>query len=372
MAKKSSVKKTLSPVKLIIMAVIVIALVASVGLVKKNQENRSKAAFQPGYVVGPMLATTVTPGSYVCGTGDRAKVWYCKGPGNCAPGTTYGDWELVVDCKNAFGTNKSGVASTCYDWKTNNNGKIVHGLTYAAQCKKGGAVDANYNEKCSTFKFDSKGKCITNGISGVCGTIDNTCNVGTLAIDPTDIKDSNGKIVIVRWTCKGKNGGLSKGCSSISTCGNNANTCVRGKFNSSPADVVDPSIGKITYLWTCEGLTSSQKVNCKKIQNLAKANGVCGTTHNTCKIGKKVDAPSDNNGTTGKITYNWTCKGINGGANKSCSMTVYGKINGKCAVSANKCAQGTLSNNPADTSAKILWTCNGIQGGSNANCSILK
>jgi len=79
---------------------------------------------------------------------------------------------------------------------------------------------------------------------------------------------------------------------------------------------------------------------------------------------------------TGSGPWSWTCLGVNGGANSAtCSADVTN--NGSCGVADNQtvdsiftidlCYGGTLSGLTGN--GPWSWTCNGVNGGSNASCS---
>jgi hypothetical protein len=107
--------------------------------------------------------------------------------------------------------------------------------------------------------------------------------------------------------------------------------------------------------------------------------GICGSsngqsflstpTNNLCSSG----TPSQVSGTG---PWSWSCNGINGGSNASCSALL--QINGTCGSANgqyffpfppidNLCSSGTPSPVSGDGSP-WTWTCNGINGGSAAAC----
>lgn len=144
MAKKSLKIKKFSPVKLAIMAVIVIALVASVGLVKKIQDNRSQAAWNSG--------NNLADGSYDCTT--QGMMRYCNNPGSfCGElGNTvaYGQkgWVEVVNCKG-----RGGCADNAY-------GRINGYPKKQAWCRATGSLE-RYSKPCPSARF-MDGVCIPN------------------------------------------------------------------------------------------------------------------------------------------------------------------------------------------------------------------
>ncbi len=108
--------------------------------------------------------------------------------------------------------------------------------------------------------------------------------------------------------------------------------------------------------------------------------GKCATkyvnSNAACIQGIKNDKPNDlyikTDGTTAdintgqRIEYRWSC-----GTNNKCVQKI--KINGVCDTSkVNGCKSGISSTNPTDTATKVLWTCKGINGGTNVSCSKVK
>lgn len=112
--------------------------------------------------------------------------------------------------------------------------------------------------------------------------------------------------------------------------------------------------------------------------SLSLFNGTCGSAN----AGKYATAPSTDLctlGAAGSVTgsgpWYWSCNGINGGTNASCSATkitdgTCGSANGTTvsrAPSANLCATGTTG--AVSGSGPWNWSCSGTNGGSTASCS---
>ena len=108
-------------------------------------------------------------------------------------------------------------------------------------------------------------------------------------------------------------------------------------------------------------------------------NAVCGSSNG----GTFTSAPTTNLCSTGTPStvsgsdpWFWTCQGVNGGTNASCSANVHG-VNGVCgssngvtftsAPTSNLCNAGTPST--VSGSGPWLWGCQGVNGGSSASCS---
>ncbi|MDD4409626.1 MAG: DUF2341 domain-containing protein [Candidatus Pacebacteria bacterium] len=176
-------------------------------------------------------------------------------------------------------------------------------------------------------------------------------------------------------------------CGTNATTFTTAQTSYAGTFCASgttvPATPAFPSLGGTVY-WACSGInggTSTNLCNAKRAQNA------------TCPaVGNYLTAPTPTCtiGTPGTISgtgpWTWTCTGINGGTNASCSANK--TINGACGTNATTfttaqtayagtfCASGTtVPATPAfpGLGASITWACNGINGGTSiSNCSAVR
>ncbi|MDR0650755.1 MAG: hypothetical protein LBG59_05135 [Candidatus Peribacteria bacterium] len=81
---------------------------------------------------------------------------------------------------------------------------------------------------------------------------------------------------------------------------------------------------------------------------------------------------------SGSGPWTWTCNGSNGGTTANCSANK--KVNGVCgsangtnitaAPTSNLCSVGTAST--VSGSGPWTWTCAGLNGGTNASCSANK
>ncbi|MGE3623295.1 MAG: glycosyl hydrolase [Bdellovibrionales bacterium] len=113
-------------------------------------------------------------------------------------------------------------------------------------------------------------------------------------------------------------------------------------------------------------------------------NGQCGSSNN----GTFTTAPTTNlcsagtaSGVSGTGPWAWTCAGINGGTNASCSASkTLAATDGQCgssnngtfttAPTTNLCSAGTASG--VSGTGPWAWTCAGVNGGTNASCSASK
>ncbi len=318
MAKKSSVKKTLSPVKLIIMAVIVIALVASVGLVKKNQENRSKAAIGIGFLV--------EKGSYVCGPSQT--IYYCNDK-TCSTNTINftNHWVKVIECddNSTSWNNKDNLCIYGRNGGIKSNDEIYR---YWANCKRGtnrfrndftsicnaGTFDVGVGACIDPNKYCSSDKtlcCLPSNIHYFFSSkINKTTKCPDNKLCSRGVCVNSGKPTIIQ---KSTNTGSSSTVSSI--CGTTANTCKKGILDYKPADSVD------NFFWTCKGVNGDPSVICRKTKQVSskpatasptKINGVCSTTLNVCKVGT-MGRPIET-----ATSFTWQCYGKNGGATALC------------------------------------------------------
>lgn len=89
-------------------------------------------------------------------------------------------------------------------------------------------------------------------VSGVCGSVVNTCAAGTFV----DVADA---ATLSRWSCAGLNGGTTASCSAPKVvngaCGSASNTCAAGTF----VDVADTSTES---RWSCTGLNGGTTASC--------------------------------------------------------------------------------------------------------------
>ena len=204
-----------------------------------------------------------------------------------------------------------------------------------------------------------------------------------------------------RWSCKGRNGGITVSCAAPldavvtektpaqktdanakspvvedGLCGSAngtstehpplANLCAKG--------MVSRVSGNGPWTWACSGMNGGTAAACLAPR---KSDGVCGTANG---VGNDEMPMADlcNAGyasaVTGNGPWNWTCSGLNGGAPVTCSAApkrdaVCGEAsllgqheaptNGLCSVGKPTVVSG---NGP------WLWNCEGSNGGSTVSC----
>lgn len=359
MAKNSSVKK-LSPIKLIIMAIVAIALIVSVGLVKKNQENRSKAADGKGDG-----SECSTPGVKRCGGSNpqicSSVTFYVDDVGTTKTETKWNDLaqcgekgcdavnftcnaNYPINCTPGEKVCEGNILKTCY----------TTGHSWASSdCTSSGGCNSNTKS------------CNIEQINGECGSLADVCKKGIFDANPAD---TNGQVL---WTCKGRNGGVNASCTKTrliaekvdGKCGSLADTCERGLFNFDPVDTAT------NVLWTCEGRNGGTDASCTKTRLAsAKVDAKCSDLAFVCEKG--IIDPSGSKTTSTQIT--WVCKGRNGGSNITCNRQR--KINGVCDYSPNSqkaCKSGTPDLSPKSTTNVLRWNCKGIDGGMSMPCTKL-
>jgi sugar lactone lactonase YvrE len=127
-----------------------------------------------------------------------------------------------------------------------------------------------------------------------------------------------------------------------------------------------------TRAWTCNGLDGGTAASC------SLANKACGVSNGACSktLGECAEGwPSDDNGLAAcGTTRTWKCNGEGGGTNASCSSAnaACPAIAGVCSKTAGACATGTVADDTNTTACgkTRTWTCKGTNGGAAASCSL--
>ena len=179
--------------------------------------------------------------------------------------------------------------------------------------------------------------------------------------------------------------GTANGASFYSASAIGSNECSSGNGSV----VMDNSPGSNTFTWSCAGIGGGSNVACAANKEY---NAVCGGANgNTYANAAAVNAAGlcfagTSPAPVGGVgPWSWTCNGINGGANISCSATLSSglPVNGACGPangappqlsSAAVLALGPLCT--AGTAGPIMvignqwdWTCTGLNGGTSGTCS---
>ena len=258
-------------------------------------------------------------------------------------------------------------------------------------------------------------------LHGECSCTTNQCASGVLDLDPPEPPQPPTWDPVVdgpwdpteQWTCEGRRGGRTVGCTEGNSCppidgicASEHNDCVEGNASGL---VVTTMGNTTTFRWTCLGIRGGSNDNCVDVitppvgpcpPSVPRIPGQCGTALNTCitTFGMRpatpiswicegqcapddlctVDGPVD--GACGDTTIlddcaagspqsvsgtSWICQGINGGNDEPCTLT-QPIVNGRCGTGSGTnigdCSAGTSSGttNP--------WTCDGINGGVDVTC----
>jgi len=132
--------------------------------------------------------------------------------------------------------------------------------------------------------------------------------------------------------------------------------------------------GSGPWLWTCQGINGGTNASCSA--NIQAINAVCGSasgegffatpTSNLCSAGTA-------SAVSGTGPWNWTCAGSYGGANVSCSANLDGACGSANSESflktptSNLCSAGKAS--AVEGKGPWNWSCDGSKNGTTANCS---
>ena len=259
-------------------------------------------------------------------------------------------------------------------------------------------------------------------LHGECSCTTNQCASGVLDLDPPEPPQPPTWDPVVdgpwdpteQWTCEGRRGGRTVGCTEGNSCppidgicASEHNDCVEGNASGL---VVTTMGNTTTFRWTCLGIRGGSNDNCVDVitppvgpcpPSVPRIPGQCGTALNTCitTFGMRpatpiswicegqcapddlctVDGPVD--GACGDTTIlnscalgstlqtvsgtSWICQGSNGGNNANCTLT-QPIVNGRCGTGSGTnfgdCSAGTSSGNTNP------WTCDGINGGVDVTC----
>ena len=235
--------------------------------------------------------------------------------------------------------------------------------------------------------FDYTGYGVVFGINtdGSDYSLLHICGDGTVADDG---ENPHGSFILSGSTLYGMTyGGGSNGMGTIfsinvqpvnGVCGSSNGATFTSAPTSNLCSAGTPTTvsGSGPWSWTCQGVDGGTNASCSA--NLQAVNGVCGSannqafftapTSNLCSVG----TASAVNGTGHWI---WTCAGSNGGNTASCSASL--EINGACGTSNGGTFTSAPTSNLCSTgspstvsgSGPWSWTCQGVNGGAIASCS---
>lgn len=175
-------------------------------------------------------------------------------------------------------------------------------------------------------------------------------------------------------------------------CGPAASAPPTGSYPSSGlcisgAAQTDDAIGEDGgFNWKCKGYRGGTTMSCS-VSSLPVIGGTCGTAANTPTSQAPIEALCASGIPPASVTQNantfsWTCAGIHGGGNASCSAPRLLPVNGSCGAAADAvgsasypttalCASGTpIDADRQGENGTFDWLCSGQHGGANAPCSV--
>ena len=186
----------------------------------------------------------------------------------------------------------------------------------------------------------------------------------------------------VNWTCLGQNGGTDSGTCSASrtvgiSCGSYHDTTRRDQPSTNlcvSSENTSLVLNNNTWYWNCESEPETPAACYTYKTSCGSSNGgtfVSAPETNLCTYGDPSLV------TTGSTTYTWTCTGDDTLA-VSCSATIDNSVDGVCGSSnggsfttaplTGLCDAGDPSD-VIDNTTTFDWTCDGINGGTNDTCS---
>ncbi|MCL2474118.1 MAG: hypothetical protein FWF23_04365, partial [Alphaproteobacteria bacterium] len=242
-------------------------------------------------------------------------------------------------------------------------------------------------------------------IDGACGSADgtNAYTEPTANMCTEGIQSEFSNTDPWTWTCDGINGGTDATCTVNKTVNGGCGTADGTSLYSAPfaglcetGTDTEVIVGDTGWTWSCEGINAGTTVTCSANK---KVDGTCGAADGTDAYTEPA-APEDlcSTGTATTVTFDentwsWSCTGVNGGTDSSCSVSksidgdcedfeeeeeggetpVYGACGSANGVSASVAPTANLCSAGTETSAALdgetwKWTCEGIGGGTTANC----
>jgi hypothetical protein len=308
-------------------------------------------------------------GATACST---TRTWNCVGSGggttaNCSKANPV----CVVNgvCSSTAGACSSGSVS-------GDNGATACNTTRTWNCVgSGGGTTANCSKANPLCAIN--GTCgSANGVGTMSAPSSNLCVNGT----PTAVSGTGPWT----WDCNGANGGTNTSCSAPlmqnGVCGsaNGVGVTSAPSSNLCSAGTATAVGGSGPWSWNCNGVNGGTNASCSAP---LRVNAVCGSangvgTYSAPSTG--LCSPGTASAVSGSGPFTWTCAGANGGTNASCSAplrqnAVCGSANNGnfyAPPSTNLCSVG--SSTAVSGSGPFTWTCNGVNGGANASCSANK
>jgi len=131
------------------------------------------------------------------------------------------------------------------------------------------------------------------------------------------------------------------------------------------------------YAVLSDGNRYQYQCSTNEIAELIPANGACGSSNGAgfyTAPAANLCADNSTPAVSGSGPWTWTCSGINGGNNQSCTANksidaVCGSATGSCfgtAPTTNLCADGST---PPVSGPEWAWTCSGQNNGASVSCT---
>lgn len=176
-----------------------------------------------------------------------------------------------------------------------------------------------------------------------------------------------------KWSCLGLHGGTD-----IHTCNKEipaSSQPVNGQCDDSKhyaclndTTVSSKRIEDGFYKWTCLGLHGGTDAFCQSVVPPQAVNGQCGQEeHYTCLNGTTPSNTIESDG-----FYRWSCLGLHGGSDiHTCNQAMPPQtVNGACGQEEHyTCLNKTTPDDLMEEDGFYKWTCLGLHGGDDISCS---
>lgn len=183
------------------------------------------------------------------------------------------------------------------------------------------SIGQNWEWNCNDSSNNTS-KCFAPRIiNGKCGKYTLQLNELCVSGEPKQINISGS---FISWICDGSNGGYFRGCQlENAECGS-----ANGKILINPPTInlcysgTPSTVYQVLekWAWTCEGINGGTNATCSALK---KIDAKCGSTNNKASRIKPTNNLCETGNPTNIIStskkWYWNCKGINGGITKGCS-----------------------------------------------------
>jgi hypothetical protein len=323
------------------------------------------------------VGRTSAPSSSLCAFGTASPVagsgpwtWSCAGSGGGGTASCSAPLRINGQCGSAHGS--ASPTPPTADLCASGSASPVAGTGPWSWTCTGAA--GGTTASCSALKRVD-GVCGTaNGSASASVPSTGLCSSGS----PTGVTSAASSW---NWSCNGVNGGANAVCSAPQivhgSCGaaHLSNRYIKPSSGLCAAGAASTVSGTGPFQWTCQGLNGGNSAAC--MANLT-VDGECGPAHG----GASLNAPATSlcsAGAAGAVTgtgpFAWTCNGLNGGIPKPCvSLAI---VNGRCGSAhgnpaastpvSGLCAEGLPG--PVTGAGPWVWSCAGLNGGTNQSCT---